>query len=342
MLQFLRKARVTFAGPGGFVVNPGLLMKHQLRVTFEVTKGVSSKANTFKIKIYNLNESHRNSIGQELDTVKLEVGYTPPDGTTNIGIIAQGKIRDYQHDRDGPDIITTVSCGDGDKAFRNATISKTIPKGTPLKDVVNDLHMEMRKQGIKKGEWEFPEKFKEEKTKRPYSMCGSCTQELDTLGRGHGFYWNIQNETMEIIPGDGALPGMILISPETGMIGTPTITDNGIKVKALINPDARPNRQVKVDSEQLRMNKKAEKYRISEISFSGDNQEGSDWTMMITGEAIGADKKVNEGKTKATTTPQDEEKLKEALDKATKAAAKDDEQLQAALDKATAAAAAEG
>lgn len=342
MLQFLRKARVTFAGPGGFVVNPGELMKDQLRVTFEVTKGVSSKANTFSIKIYNLNESHRNSIGEELDTVMLEVGYTPPDGTNNIGIIAKGKIRDYQHDRDGPDIITTVSCGDGDKAYRNATISKTIPKGTPIKDVVKDLHTEMRKQGIKKGEWKFPEEMENKKLVRPYSMCGSCTQELDTLGRGHGFYWNIQNETMEIIPGNGALPGMILINPETGMVGTPTITDNGIKVKALINPEARPNRQMKVESQVLRMNKKGDTYRISQISFSGDNQEGSDWTMAITGEAIGADKKVNEGKTKATTTPQDEAKLKEALDKATLAAAKDDEQLQKALDETTAAAAAEG
>lgn len=342
MLQYLRKARVTFAGPGGFVVNPGLLEKHQLRVTFEVSKGVSSKANTFKIKIYNLNESHRNSIGEELDTVMLEVGYTPPDGSNNVGIIAKGKIRDYQHDRDGPDIITTVSCGDGDKAFRNATISKTIPKGTPLKDAVKDLHMEMRKQGIKKGEWKFPEKFENEKTKRPYSMCGSCSREMDTLGRGHGFYWNIQNETMEIIPGNGTLPGLILISPQTGMIGTPTITDNGIKVKALIQPEARPNRQVKVESEQLKMNKKGEKYRISEITFSGDNQEGGDWTMMITGEAIGADGKVNEGKKKATTTPQDEEQLKKALDKATMDAAKDDEQLEKALAETTAAAAAEG
>lgn len=342
MLQYLRKARVTFAGPGGFVVNPGLLQKHQLRVSFTVKKGISSKANTFEIKIYNLTESHRNSIGKELDTVMLEVGYTPPDGSNNVGVIAKGKIRDFQHDRDGPDIITTVSCGDGDKAFRNATISKTIKAGTPLTDVVDELHMEMRKQGIKKGEWEFPEKFKEAKTKRPYSMCGSCTRELDTLGRGHGFYWNIQNETMEIIPGDGALPGMILISPQTGMIGTPTITDNGIKVKALIQPEARPNRKVKVESETLRMNKKGENYRISEITFSGDNQEGGDWTMAITGEAIGGDKKVDEGVQKTTTTPQDEKQLKEALDRATMNAAKDDEQLQNALDKATAAAAAEG
>lgn len=295
MRQWLRKARVTFLGPGGFVVNPGELQKHQLRVSFNVSRSISGSANTFSIKIWNLNESHRNSLGIELDTVMLEAGYTPPEGGGNVGIIAKGKIRDYQHDREGADIISTVSCGDGDKAYRRAAISKTLPKGTPLTEVVDEVHKEMKKEGIAKGEWSFPEKVKNTKLARPYSMCGSCTRELDTLGRGHGFYWNIQNETMEVIPGDGHLPGMILISPENGMVGTPTITDNGIKVKALLNPDARPNRLVKVQSEVLKMNRKGEKYRISEIDFAGDNQEG-DFVMTITGEAVGADGKVNEGK----------------------------------------------
>lgn len=295
MLQYLRKARVTFAGPGGFVVNPGDLMTDQLRVRFSVTRGISSTANTFKIDLFNLNETHRNSLGLELDTVMLEVGYTPPGGGNNIGIIAKGKIRDYQHDREGGDIISTVSCGDGDKAYRRATISKTIPKGTPLTEVVDEIHKEMKKEGIAKGEWSFPDKVKNTQLKRPYSMCGSCTRELDTLGRSHGFYWNIQNETMEIIPGNGHLPGSLLITPDTGLIGTPTITDNGIKVKALINPEARPNRMMKVRSQVLKMNRKGEDYRISEVSFNGDNQEG-DWIMTLTGEAIGGDKKVDEGK----------------------------------------------
>jgi hypothetical protein len=291
MRQWLRKARVTF--DGGFIVNPSNRVEvHELRVAFNVSKGISGSPNTFSIKLWNLNEGHRNALGRELDKVKLEVGYIPPEGGGNVGIIAKGRIRDFQHDRDGPDIITTVSCGDGDLAFRKATISKTIPKGTPLPEVVEELHKEMKKQGIDKGEWKFPDDART--FKRPYSMCGGCTREMDTLGRGNGFYWSIQNETLEIIPSDGYLPGAILISPQTGMIGTPTITDNGIKVKALINPQARPNRQMRVESEVLKMNRKGSMYRISQIDFDGDNQEG-DFTMSLHGEAINGDK-VDEGK----------------------------------------------
>lgn len=290
MRQWLRKTRVTF--PGGFVVNPSnRVEEHELRVKFNVERTISGSANKFRIELYNLSPEHRNSLGKELDMVRLEAGYIPPEGGGNLGIIAQGRIRDFQHDRDGPDIITTVSCGDGDLAYRRATISKTIPKGSTLPEVVEELYKEMEKQGINRGEWKFPE---DPKTfKRPYSMCGSCIREMDTLGRGNNFYWSIQNETLEIIPGDGYLDGMIYISPKTGLLGSPTITDNGVKVKALLNPDARPNRLVQVDSEVLRMNSQGNIYRISTLNFDGDNREG-DFAMDITGEAISGGK-VDEG-----------------------------------------------
>lgn len=290
MRQWLRKVRVTF--PGGFVVNPSdEVEQHELRVIFDVSRGISGSPNTFNIKLFNLNKYHRNAVGRELETVQIEAGYVPPEGGGNLGIIAKGRIRDYQHDRDGPDIITTVSCGDGDLAYRRATISKTIPKGASVPDVVNELYKELEKQGISKGELKFPDDVKT--FKRPYSMCGSCSRELDTLGRGNNFYWSIQNETLEIIPGDGYLGGKILVSPETGMVGTPTITDNGVKVKALLNPDARPNRLVEVRSEVLEMNAQNNTYRISQLDFSGDNRDG-DFLMSITGESLSGGK-IDEG-----------------------------------------------
>lgn len=290
MRQFLRKARVTF--PGGFVVNPSdRATERELRVAFSVSKSISGSPNTFDIKIWNLSEGHRNQIGRELQMVDLEVGYTPPEGGSNVGLISRGRIRDFQHDRDGPDIITSVSCGDGDLAYRRATINKTIPKGTPISEVAEEIQKEMEKQGIKKGEWKFPE---DQRTlKRPYSMCGSCTREMDQLGRGNKFYWSIQNEATEIIPSDGFLAGSLLISPRTGMIGTPTITDNGVKVKALLNPAARPNRQMVIESETLQMNSQDSVYRISALDFNGDNTEG-DFVMNLQGESISGGK-VNEG-----------------------------------------------
>lgn len=313
MRQWLRKIRLTF--PGGFVINPSLASEpHELRVHVTMSKGISAKANEFQIEIWNLNPDHRFALGRELDTVQIEAGYVPPEEAAtggNVGIIGVGNIRDYQHDRDGPDIITTISCGDGDLAFRNATISETIPKGTPLPDVVDKLYAQMEKEGIRKGEFKYPEKTRT--LSRPYSMCGSCTRELNNLGRSNGFYWSIQNGVMELIPSDGYLEGMVLVSPATGMVGTPTITDNGMKVKALMNPEARPNRLVKVESEVLEMNAQSDTYRISQLDYDLDNMQG-DFTMSIQGESL-QNGKVDEG-VKATT---DKDKMIEELEARLKA-----------------------
>jgi hypothetical protein len=254
-----------------------------------VSKTISGSPNQFEVKFFNLSKGNRNSIGKEFQGLTLEAGYMPPDGGGNVGIIAKGRIRDVESERDGPDIITTVWCGDGDKAFRKSTISETIKKGTPIPDVIEKIYKELEKQGIDRGEWKFPDDIRT--LKRPYSMCGACVRELNTLGRGNGFYWSIQNEAMEVIPSDGFLSGTLLITPETGMIGSPTVTDNGIKVTAFLNPDARPNRMFQVQSEFA-----SGSYRASTVDMDGDNQEG-DFNMTLHGETASGGK-VDEGKKK--------------------------------------------
>ncbi len=230
MRQWLRKTRVTFPGSSGFVINPSdRVEKHEMRVAFSVEKTISGSPNEFEILIWNLSKEHRNAVGKELDQVQIEAGYVPPEGGGNLGIISSGFIRDVQHERDGADVITTINCGDGDKASRRATISKTYPAGTPLQDVIEGIYDQMRDEGVDRGEWVLPDDART--FKRPYSVCGGCFREMDVLGRGNDFYWSIQNGAMEIVPTDQNLPGEVLISAQTGMVETPTITDKGKKVR---------------------------------------------------------------------------------------------------------------
>ena len=172
-------------------------------------------------------------------------------------------------------------------------INKTYQKNTPIKTVVEDIYKELEKNGVKRGEWKVPDKM-EPNFKRPYATCGSCAGELNTIGRGKKFYWNIQNGAMEIIPGDGFIGMIALISPETGMIDTPTITDNGCRVSTLLNPEIRPNHRVKIESSVIEMNAENGVYRVSECTFSGDNRDG-EFRVDVTGESVQGGK-VDEGK----------------------------------------------
>lgn len=285
---YLRKVRFR---AGGLVVNEGGTNLHDLKIGFSVSKGLSSTQNAATIKLWNLAERSRNALGKELDNVELEAGYLPPNSGGNVGMIFKGSIRDVEHKRDGADILTTLTCGDGDKAVREATIAKTYPAGTKVETVIEDIYAEMEKEGISRGEWKFPDEMPP--FKRPYTVCGTCKRELDTLGRGRDFYWSLQNETMEIVPGDGYVGGVVLLSPQTGLIDTPTITDNGVKFKALLNPEIRPNRRVRIEAQTLEMNAENGEYRVSECTFAGDNRQG-DFTVSGTGESIKSGK-VDEG-----------------------------------------------
>lgn len=292
MQLYLRKVRLKAGGSGGSVViNPGGIQTHEIKIEFSVSKSISSTQNTATIKIWNLAEGTRNALGKELDDVTLEAGYLPPDGGGNVGIIFKGQIRDVQHTRSGADIITTIECGDGDKAMREAVISKGYPKGTKVEDVLDDIYTELEAKGIDRGEWKFPDEMPE--FKRPYALCGTCRRETDTIGRGRGFYWSLQNETMEVIPSDGFIGGVVVLSPESGLIDVPTITDNGVKFKALLNPEVRPNRRVQIKSQVLEMNAEGGEYRVSECTFAGNNREGT-MTVSGTGEAVKGGK-VDEG-----------------------------------------------
>lgn len=299
MEQYLRKVRLEAKGSGGSLkINEGGINLHDLKIGFSITKGISSTQNSAQIKIWNLSQSSRNSLGKELDDITLEAGYLPANGGGNVSIIFKGQIRDVEHTRDGADIITTLSCGEGDKAFRNSMISKTYKAGTPTKDVLEDIYKEFEKEGVTKGEWKLPEDVGE--FKRPYSVCGTCKREADQLSRSKGFYWSIQNGTMEVIPSDGYVGGVVFISAETGLIDSPTITDNGIKFKALLNPAVRPNRRVQVKSLTLEMNSENGEYRVGQVSYQGDNRDG-DFTINVEAESLNG-KKVNEGKRKVKKT----------------------------------------
>ncbi len=299
MKQYLRKVRASFTG--GLIINPGGINPHDIKIEFNIHQTISSSANSAEISIYNLAESSRNGIGKEFDAITLEAGYMPPDDDGNVGIIFRGAVRDVEHRREGADIITTISCGDGDKALRRATISKSYPRGTPVKEVVEDIYKELEKDGVKRGEWKFPESVEDKKFKRPYAACGSCAREMDTIGRGNGFYWSVQNETMEIIPGDGYIGSLVLLTPQTGLIGTPAITDNGVRATALLNPAIRPNRRVKIISDTLNMNASDSVYRVSEVTYSGNNMDG-EFRVDLACESIQSGK-VNEGKKAGSVLP---------------------------------------
>lgn len=290
-ISFRRKVRFTATGSTGLIVNPGGWDMTDLKISFSVAKSLSSSANDAEIAIYNLTEGHRNALGRELEDIRLEAGYIPPNGDDNTGVIFTGQIREVRHERQGADIISRVFSGDGDRTLRRADVSKTFPAGTKIEDIFDHVAEELEKQGAVKGEMKLPPDLPP--TKRPYSMAGSARREMDRLGRMAKTYWSIQNGVIETVPGDDFIGTVLSFDADTGLVDVPTITDNGVSATVLLNPEIRPGRRVQIKSDLVELNAEDGIYRVSSVSFNGDNRDGR-FLAEIEGESV-RNGKVDEG-----------------------------------------------
>lgn len=277
MRQWLRKVRATFTGDGGELV------VEALKIAFRVSKVISGTPNAAEIEIWNLSRENRMKIKKEFDKVRIEAGYEGSlGGKGNVGIIFEGFIRDIRHRREDTDIITTVESGDGDKGIRQGVISKTFPAGTKPSEMIEELRKRM--PGVDKGV--IQDAVKDLPAyKRPVVMCGPCRKELDKIGRTHNLYWGVQDGAMEVVSGDSYVDEVVVISQQTGMIGIPDITDDGIRVSCLLNPQLRIARVVEIRSETLEMNDQQGRFRVSCVDFQGDNRDG-DFTATVAGDKI--------------------------------------------------------
>lgn len=275
---FGRIIRVTVSGKAGSATFIGDQSPEAgLQIAFTAQATLGSKPNSGTVTITNLSKARRNMLGEEYDSLTLEVGYKD----SGPQVLLKGDIRDVAHAKTSPDITTTIEVGDGDQAFEKGKASKTFPSGTKPKEIVEYLRKQM--PGLAKGEIKGLDELPA--TKRPTTVYGHAYRELDTLGRQHGFYWSIQNGEFQTLKADEALnQPAVLISSTTGMLGSVTPTDKGVKFTCLPIPGLKPGRLVDVRSDFLDTGSGAAKekrstdaggglFRIATIAYSGSSRE---------------------------------------------------------------------
>ena len=264
------------------IVDGGALVVRDLKVAFNVTKSLSSENNDASFEIWNLSKSSRYKFKEEFKTIEFYAGYTPPTGGSNVGLLFSGFLRDVEHRREGPDIITSVQAGDGDLGTQNGTVCKTHPTGTKPKDVIQDVVDNM--PGVEVGELvgvdDLPASI------RPIVTMGVGPRVLDEISRTHSLSWTIENGRLNMVPDDKTLNGVIIVSQQTGMINVPSVTDKGVNVEFLMEPDATPGKEIDVRSETLEMNDAGGLFRIQTATFSGDNRDG-DFKVAVEATKIG-------------------------------------------------------
>lgn len=256
-----------------------------LRIVFQTHKGDAETPNSAEISVYNLSQETASRIRNEFTQVLLCAGYQG-----NTGLIFRGNIRQVRTWREnGVDTVCEITAADGDRAYNFATVNATLAAGSRPADRVRVCQGSFAAKGA--GAGHTPE-LGGHALPRGKVMYGMARQYMRDEAHGADADWSIQDGKVQLVPRTGYLPGeAVVLTHETGLVDTPEQTNEGINVRALLNPRLRVGGRVKLDNASVKAAKTPLKagtgekparldddgiYRILKVEFRGDTR-GNDW-----------------------------------------------------------------
>ena len=277
--QYLRSARAVIG------LGDEQIEITDLKMVFEVTKSLrGGLANSCILDIYNLAPATRTRIQEQGTALQLFAGY---DGSPEQ--IYLGQLRRVVHERERADWVSKVYCADGYVQTQESTISKSFIAGTPAATLIRSVVESF-------GGTESPRLQDIDSLPALLGsrvLSGAAKTVMDQLADDYGLDWGWQDGRIEV-SGKSAhfADEAVVISPESGMIGHPIVTDQGIEVTTLLNPRIRIKRNVRIKSRaaalrvaNIEMRAAAPslydgEYTVSRVVFGGDTR-GPDWYSRI-------------------------------------------------------------
>ena len=288
-----------------------------LRIQFSITAMDVDAPPTARIRVINLADSTAQQIQQEFSGVTLQAGYE----NGNFGVIFQGTIvRVIKGRLSNIDTFVDILASNFDVVYNFGFVNKTIAKGSTLQTRVNAIQSGVNQspavqsqdaadqKGLQYGY--IPSSFGTGGTlPRGKVMFGLARDYLGQASDTAGCSWSIGPDgKVNIIPYDGYLPGeAAVITTETGMVGIPEATQQGIEVRCLLNPNIKTGTLIKLDNASINTttNKSAigfpaysdfeffantsndGTYRALVVEHEGDSRgEGADWITKIISLAV--------------------------------------------------------
>jgi len=255
--QFGRKAslfviRPSVTAPGSVIPSAaGALDLSDMHFTFKINQADVESPNNCVIRIFNLSDGSSQSTVQtiikgEYSRVVLQAGYE--NGA--FGVIFDGNVRQFRKGRlNATDTYLDLLCADGDLGYNFSVANQTLAAGSTSAQRTAAIIKSMNPLGLSAGSLAPSTGGVLPRGKVLFGMSRALMRaEVQTQGAT----WSIQNGKINVIPLDGYLPGeAVVLDAMSGMVGLPEQTDNGIKVRCLLNPKITPGGLVKIDNKAI-------------------------------------------------------------------------------------------
>lgn len=264
-----------------------------LRVDFDVTMTDKPEPNTANLTIHNLSKMSRDVIINDYKGISVSAGY----GTAQK--FFTGNIVQIKEQRNPTGYTLELSALDGHDDLKKARFDKTFAAGTPVQSIFASIAATV---GLP---FELGFVPRGEVLLVGTTFEGNVTKVLNKLCKRFNLRWKVLNGVLEISDADlpvfSALAQIVILTPDTGLIGSPQISmeespEKGepvgyINAVSLLNTKLLPDRPVQIlpanpmtfAGIKLVKEKKAGAfnvnatgiYRIDTARFTGSNKSGS-------------------------------------------------------------------
>lgn len=286
-MKFYREAKLRirlrnsdFSGYVGTITLTGL------RVSFSITKSLAWSTNSAVIKIWNLNQNHRNLIKDFGDEVTLYAGYREGGSDDGLQVLFIGDTTAVSHFFDFPEIITVLECGDGDKFINQLRVSVSFAANSKARNIISAIAFQM---GLPIIEYAASDDLV---YRQGFQHIGMGKDALTKVCDYLDLQWSVQNNGLQIIPAKGVISEpAIYVNQNTGMQGVPQrftyrridlyraidSPSTGYKVAVTLNPLVLPGSKIILQSTHLDVKGP---YRVESIRHEGDTY-GPIWSSSL-------------------------------------------------------------
>ena len=250
----------------------GDLEVENLLIRFRIRREATSTPPEGTIDIFNLSGKSETRIRERGREVVLEAGY----GDT-VDRIFDGRVRRVERQRENLDRITRIHVGGSIGAAPGRSIFVRSYEGTvPVRDLITDGVAEL---GLTLGPLDL---VPADAVETDFNYSGQTRIMLTERLRPLGLEWFEDDggivRISRIQQTADDRPQGVIISEATGMIGTPTVTDDGLRVRSVLDARLRLDTRCRVESVVAEVSDRT--WKVIENEHAGDNREGEYTTIV--------------------------------------------------------------
>ena len=250
--RYGRRARVEIGLAGE------ILTVDNLRITFSIRQESQPGESPSKASIYNLTREHQAAIADVGQRIRVWGGYR-----NNTALLTDGEIlKPIERQRADLDSITTMRIGGFHEVLAMTNVALSYEGEVAVETIVGDFVSEM---GMAVGPMPaIPSAVLED-----FVYNGSARMGLTEILRPRGIEWYHSGNIINFAAVGTTTGVQHVIEEMTGMVGVPTPTDNGIRVKTLLNPTI-----TRGDLIQVRSSVRSGIFKVLSLLQKGDTREG--------------------------------------------------------------------